>query len=64
MVICRVRPSPLMFWIRRALPSLACVLLLQAACAAALWLRQSRLDPPSRPAVRLLLVRSLGPGEA
>ena len=63
MVMHRVHP-PLKGWIRRALPSLACVVLLQAACAAALWLRQSRLDPPTRPAVRVLLVRGLGPGEA
>jgi hypothetical protein len=51
-------------WIRQALPSLVCVLLLQAACAAALWLRQSRFDPPSQPAVHGLLVRGLGPGDA
>ena len=63
MVMDRVHP-PLKGWIRRALPSLACVLLLQAACAAALWLRQSRLDPPIQPPVRALLVRALGPGEA
>ncbi|MFN9548503.1 MAG: hypothetical protein ACK6AD_15800 [Cyanobacteriota bacterium] len=49
-------------WIRRALPSLACVLLVQAACVVALWLRQSRLAPPTRPAPHALLVQALGSG--
>jgi hypothetical protein len=40
-------PFPVMCGIRRVLSSLLCVLLLQAAGAAALWLRQACLANPT-----------------
>ena len=55
-----------MFWIRRTLPSLGCVLLVQAGFAAALWFGQSRLAPPAapRPAQALPLLVWNGPAVA
>jgi hypothetical protein len=52
-----------MRWLCRSLPTLGSVMVIQAGCAAALWLRHLSLDPPSPPkpqASSPLLVEATG----